>query len=56
MVIGAPSSTMLPVFTGTTPIMLFSSVVLPTPLRPRITVTSPSLASMLRLRRMCEPP
>jgi hypothetical protein len=40
-----PSSTMLPAFTGTTPIRLFSSVVLPTPLRPSTTVTSPSFAS-----------
>ncbi len=42
--------------TGTTPIRLFSSVVLPTPLRPRTTVTSPAAASSETLRRMCEPP
>ena len=42
LVMRRPSSAMLPVFTGTTPIRLFSSVVLPTPLRPSTTVTSPS--------------
>jgi len=46
----------VPERTGTTPIMLFSSVVLPTPLRPRMTVTSPAIASSATLRRMCEPP
>jgi hypothetical protein len=51
-----PSSVMLPVLTGTTPIRLFSSVVLPTPLRPSTTVTSPSFASKLRPRRMWLPP
>jgi hypothetical protein len=47
---------MLPAFTGTTPIRLFSSVVLPTPLRPSTTVTSPSFASNDRPRRMWLPP
>ena len=42
--------------TRDTPIRLFSKVVLPTPLRPRITVTSPGLASKPTLRKMCEPP
>jgi hypothetical protein len=51
-----PSSATLPAFTGTTPIRLFSSVVLPTPLRPSTTVTSPSLASNERPRRMWLPP
>ena len=50
------SSWMVPVFTGTTPIRLFSSVVLPTPLRPSTTVTSPCFASKPRLRRMWLPP
>jgi urea transport system ATP-binding protein len=41
---------------GATPIRLFSSVVLPTPLRPSTTVTSPIRASKPTPRRMCEPP
>ncbi len=55
-VMSAPPKRTLPERTGTTPIRLFSKVVLPTPLRPRITVTSPATASKATLRRMCEPP
>ena len=54
--IGAPSNSMLPLLIGTRPISDLSSVVLPTPLRPSTTVTSPSFASKPKLRRMCEPP
>ena len=51
-----PSSVTLPLLIGTTPIRHFSKVVLPTPLRPSTTVISPSWASKLGPRRMCEPP
>lgn len=55
-VMSSPSSAIVPVFTGTTPIRLFSSVVLPTPLRPSTTVISPTFASKPTLRRMWLPP
>ncbi|MNV33479.1 hypothetical protein D3C71_1248470 [compost metagenome] len=54
--IGLPSSSMLPLLMGTRPMSDFSSVVLPTPLRPSRTVTLPSVASKLTSLRMWEPP
>jgi hypothetical protein len=55
-VTSAPSKPIEPERDGKSPAMHFSSVVLPTPLRPRMAVTAPEGASNATLRSVWLPP